>query len=283
MGVLEQVMDLKEKGVPENEIIGQLREEGIPPKQINDALGQAKIKSAVSSEKHVKRGMEPSIMGPEGGEAPPKELPTEGRVADTDFMPTTSASQGYRSQRTGVPASIDISNEEDFVPRPQGESYSEQEQYPQTQYPEEYSSQEYYPQEDYGYEGGGSDTDTLIEIAEQVFSEKMKPIQKQIEHLNEFKVLAQTKIDNISDRLKRIELSIDHLQSEILEKVGSYGRGLENVKKEMGMVQESFGKIVNTLADKSEHRHHHPAKTHTTHSKKSPVKKRATKSRTKKR
>ena len=76
----------------------------------------------------------------------------------------------------------------------------------------------------------------------------------------------QTKIDNISDRLKRIESNIDTLQAEILERVGSYGRGIEGVKKEMSMMQESFGKIVNNLADKAEEKHkhaqHHPATHH---------------------
>jgi len=56
--------------------------------------------------------------------------------------------------------------------------------------------------------------------------------------------------------LKRIETSIDRLQSAILEKVGSYGRGLDSVKKEMGMMQDSFGKMVGVLADKAGEKHH---------------------------
>ena len=266
MGVLEQIMDLKRRGTPDNEIVNTLREEGISPREINDALNQAKIKKAVSSEGSNKSGMEPSILGPEGAEPPPKELPTAGRISDADITPV--APYPRTSSLKKAPVSMDIS-EQEHVPKPAGESYSNQEQqYPQSpqyrteeysdsQQPSystgEYSPQEYYPQQEYGYPMTGiSDTDTLIEISEQVFFEKIKPIKKQIEDLNEFKVLAQTKIENISNRLKRIESNIDQLQSEILEKVGSYGRGLENVKKEMGMVQDSFGKIVNTLADKTE-------------------------------
>ncbi len=226
-------------------------------------------------------------MGPEGAEPPPKELPTEGREADL----TPPKYQSYQMQRLPEgPVSQEIS-EEEYVPKPQGESYGGQfpQQFQQPQYQpqyqeEEYMPQEYYPQQEYqyGYSAAEtSDTDTLIEIAEQVFSEKIKPLQKQIEDLNEFKILAQTKIDNISDRLKRIESGIDRLQSEILEKVGSYGRGLENVKKEMGMVQESFGKIVNTLADKREEKLKHHRTTSTSHHK-APVKKKKTKSTTKK-
>ncbi len=256
MGVLEQVMDLKGRGVPENEIISILGEQKVSPGEIKDALNQARIKSAVSSRQNVKAGMEPSIMGPEGAEVPPKELPTEGR--EVDLTPPEPRAYPRQPLQKG-PVSMDISKEE-YVPEPQGEVYEEAPQYQEAQYqPEQY--QDYYPQQEYGYgeyaSAGISDTDTLIEIAEQVFFEKIKPLQKQIESLNEFKVLAQTKIDNISDRLKRIELNIDKLQAEVLEKVGSYGRGLEGVKKEMSMVQESFGKIVNTLADKKEIKYKH--------------------------
>ena len=105
-------------------------------------------------------------------------------------------------------------------------------------------------------EGYAPDTDMMIEISEQVFSEKMKPLLKQIEDNVEFKTLSETKIENISHRLKRIESQIDNLQSAILEKVGGYGRGLEGVKKEMSMMQDSFGKIVNDLADKHSERAH---------------------------
>lgn len=281
MGVLEQVTELKGRGIPENEIIGQLKEQGVSPAAINDALNQSKIKSAVSSggpKKNVQSEMEPSIMGPEGAEPPPKELPTEGGISDVDLTPVPP-SQYQGQQLSKGPVSQEIS--EEYVPKPQEEGYEEQgqQQYEQGQYqPEQY--QEYSPQQEYGYSAAGaSDTDTLIEIAEQVFFEKIKPMQKQIEDLNEFKILAQTKIDNISDRLKRIELNIDKLQAEILEKVGSYGRGLEGVKKEIGMVQESFGKIVNTLADKKEvkHKHHTLKKTSTFYHKARPAKRKISK------
>jgi hypothetical protein len=130
---------------------------------------------------------------------------------------------------------------------------SEQEMYiPQETY---YPQSQQAPQEGYEYQYPPTyigDTDTIIEIAEQVFLEKNKPIQKKLDEINEFRALAQTKIDNISDRLKRIELIIDKLQASILEKIGSYGQGLETIKKEMGMMQESFGKMINQIAEAAE-------------------------------
>jgi len=102
--------------------------------------------------------------------------------------------------------------------------------------------EEYY-QDDYGGYGGG-DTDTIIEVAEQVFLEKSKKMKKQISESNEFRVLASSKIEDISNRLKRMESSMDKLQHAILEKVGEYGNGLGAIKKEMGMMQDSFRKVV---------------------------------------
>ena len=83
-----------------------------------------------------------------------------------------------------------------------------------------------------------------MEIADQIFSEKIKKIQKQLDATSEAAIVLQTKTENISERLKKIESIIDKLQIAILEKVGSYGQNLESIKKEMSMMQDSFSKMV---------------------------------------
>jgi len=107
----------------------------------------------------------------------------------------------------------------------------------------------YYPQPqgDY-YSPGESYTSTIIEISEQVFSEKIQALQKKIEEISEFKVLAESKMDNLLERIKNVEKIIDNLQISILEKVGSYGGNLESIKNEMSMMQDSFRKMVNPIA-----------------------------------
>ena len=199
MGVLDQIKQMQNQGVPDDEIVSRLHEQGVSPKEINDALNQSQIKRAVADE-----GYNPS------GQNPP------------------APSQQYQ---------------ENYFPQTQeSPEYSGQENYPQQEY---IQPQEGYEQEGYGYSSGGSDTDTIIEISEQVFSEKIKKIQKQVDLTNEFRTLAQNKIDNLSERLKRIESMIDKLQMTILGEIGSYGDNLESIKKEMSMMQDSFGKVVN--------------------------------------
>jgi len=111
--------------------------------------------------------------------------------------------------------------------------------------PQEQPQQGYYPQEGFDEYAHsiGTDTDTMIEVAEQVFSEKMQKIQKHLEKLNEIQTLSQVKINSTAERLKRIETIIDNLQISILDKVGSYGKNLDNIKKEMSMMQNTFKKI----------------------------------------
>lgn len=122
--------------------------------------------------------------------------------------------------------------EDNFEPLPQTQ---------ETEIPQE-PQQEFYPQQNYqGYSGYSqtTDTDTLIEISGQVVEEKLKIVLKKLNEVNEFKVISQLKLENIENRLKRIEDVIDTIQSAVLNKVGAYGKDLENVKKELDMVEES--------------------------------------------
>ena len=211
MGVLEQITQMKNQGIPDQEIVSNLQEQGVSPKEINDALSQSQIKNAVSNTGNIEE-MQPATTG----QNPPAPSPQE---------------QGSYIPKTQEMPELPSTQQEMYAPQSQQE-------YPQ--------QQELYQQDDaYNYPAEGVGSDTIIEIAEQVFSEKIKKIQKQVEDINEFKTLAQTKIDNTSNRLKKIETIIDKLQIAILEKIGSYGKNIESIKKEMSMMQDSFGKVVN--------------------------------------
>ncbi len=203
MGVLDQVLQMKNQGIPDEQIISDLQRMGISPKEINNALGQAQIKSAVS-------------------------------------------------------------NEVEQAPSAVEEEYYPQEAPSPNQFPPAQQYQEYYPQENPNqvYQDGGAEysnysaSDTMIEISEQVFNEKSKKMQKQLDEISQFKALAQVKIENIDERLKRIEKSLDQLQIAILQKVGAYTSGIDSIKKELSMMEDSFSKMVGHVADKAEKRHH---------------------------
>ncbi len=211
MGILEQVTEMKEKGTPDEEIVTTLRQQGYSPKEVKDALNQSQIKEA--------------IYNPAPEEAPEQTQPSQ--YQQYSYPNPESSVAGGPS------------------PPSPGGLYT-----PQTREVSEYPEEFYSPEEQvYGYEAGVS-TETVIEISEQVFSEKIKKLQKRLNELSEYKTLSQTKIENLLDRVKRIESIIDKLQTAILEKIGSYGGTLEGIKKEMSMMQDSFGKILPRFAEK---------------------------------
>lgn len=236
MGVLENITQMRSQGMSDEEVVQKLQEQGTSPREINDALNQAQIKNAV----------------------------------------------GNQEGSSDVPAP----SGQNYAEQPQNQ-YNEQ-QYPQTQetgeaYPPQQGYEDYYRQDygggyDYGYggyqQGYGTDTSTMVEVAEQVFSEKMQKTQKQVKDLAEFKTLTESKVEQLSERIKRIENLMDKMQAAILDKIGSYGKNLDNVRKEMDMMQDSFAKVVPEMAEKaSSKKRKHPAKKSKKTSKKSSKKK----------
>lgn len=217
MALLEEIKKMRDEGAGEDEIINSLQEKGINPGAIQEAFAQEKIKKAVSSSQQEE--MEPSLMQNSNIPSP-----------QGNFYTPKAVEENY------------------YAPSPMQEEYSVPEPSQQPQ--------EYYPQEGYQdyYSEGESSSDLIIEVAEQVFSEKIKKLTSKIDELVNFMNLTQAKVANTEERLKRIEKIIDNLQIKILEKVSSYGENISEIKKEMSMMQDSFGKIVNTALEKKHHK-----------------------------
>ncbi len=207
MSVLEQVIKMRNQGIPEGQIVNDLSQGGISPREINDALRQAQIKNAVSSSMEGSDELQPSIM-------PEEETPTPIYENHGTYQPKVYEPQ----QEFAIP-------QEEYVPQQQEQYYAPSAGYEQ-------------------YAPIGMDTDTIMEISDQIFSDKIKKFQKQLDATSEAEIVLQTKIENILERLKKMETIMDKLQIAILEKVGSYGQNLEGIKKEMSMMQESFSKMI---------------------------------------
>lgn len=123
-------------------------------------------------------------------------------------------------------------------------SQDQAQQEPQQQYvyPTETYAQ---PQEYYQPQSSGLGTETITEIADQIFSEKVSDIKKALNILTDFKTITDAKVSALDARLKRIETIIEKLQSSIIGKVGEFGQAVTEIKDEMSMMQESFSKVVN--------------------------------------
>lgn len=205
MTVLNQVKELQGQGMQEEDIIQALRENGISELEINQALEQSKIKAAVG----------------EGYENQEEPFPQEQQEAMQPSM---------------------------MAPAPQPENYSPVQQEQQApaqeeQYmyptPQPYSQgyQEYQPYQE-------NSTETISEISEQIAEEKLSRLKQEIGNIAVLKSNIERKTKDLDERLKRIEEIIDRLQAGIMGRIGMYGENIQDIKKEMQLMQESFSKAL---------------------------------------
>ena len=220
MTTLDKIMELKQEGVPDDQIYIRLQNEGISPREINDSLNQARIKYAISNG-------------------------------------SQTLNSPYQDQMTNNPAPLPSINQENQIPEaPSPNMYQEQQDYSnQGYYPETEQYQNYYPESpntysesDY-YPSGAQDTQTISEIAEQVVIERTEDIVKRINELTSLSNYAQDKIAEIDRRLKRIEDSIDKLQQAIIEKIGKFGNSTEQIHQDLDNLHETVASLMNPLID----------------------------------
>jgi hypothetical protein len=236
MAALEQITNLKQQGKTDQEIISTLQSQGISPKEITDGLAQSQVKSAVAGQNvPIPPGMQQGSIMDNPQKQGEQNLPPP-KPGEQDLQsPTLQNPQEPRPPQGQQP----------YIP-PQQESYMP----PQPTQGMQEPQQEFYQPEEGAYEEG-YETDTMIDVAEQVFAEKMSEISKHLTGLKELKTLTESRVKNIEERLLKLESIMDKLQIEILKKVGSYGDNLQSIKNEMSMMQNSFGKVINPLVDKN--------------------------------
>ncbi len=225
MSIIDTINSYKQQGYGNQDIINMLQEQGISPREINDAMAQSQIKQAVAEpssnfaqeqNEQLSPEMQLSIINPQTQEQYP-EIPIPSPGSSQQL--TQQYSQGYG-----------------------GQEYQQGQEYP---YP-----QESYNQADYNqYSQYAPDTSIITDIAGQLIAEKFTKTEKALVDLVEFKALLNSKVEKIDDRLKKIELVIDQLQMSVIRKSGNQEQNIEDIKSEMKLMQNSFGKIINPLTD----------------------------------
>lgn len=133
-------------------------------------------------------------------------------------------------------------------PAPVQQQYQEQQyaQYPdQQQYADQGGQQYYYPDQ-----GGQSmSIETITEIVDRILSEKLKELNQKIKPVIDFRNKAEEDINDIKDRLKRIESTIDNLQRAIIGKVGEFGQSTALIHKDLDNLHGTVSKLMNPLID----------------------------------
>jgi len=119
-------------------------------------------------------------------------------------------------------------------------------QYPQPSYPAQPSPEQPAAYPEYVQ---GMSTETVTEIAEQVVSEKVTEISKNISDISAFKERVTKQTAMLDERLKKIESIIEDLKMSIIRKLGEHAENVKDIKDEMGMMQNSFTKVMTPLAE----------------------------------
>lgn len=211
MTTLDMVMEMQKNGMTDTEISRTLMQQGVSPQEINDAINQAKIKSALDGSPQINAMQEQQMEYPQ----PQQNYP--------QYPEPQSQQQQY----------------------PQQEQYYPQ-QYPAEQYqeqPQQYADDQYYAQQ------GIMSTETITQIAEQVVKEAFKDYNKKTGDVATFKSITEDKVKDIEDRIRRIENIIDKLQQSIIQKIGEFGENSSTIKKDIENLHEITSKLMNPLID----------------------------------
>jgi predicted transcriptional regulator len=139
------------------------------------------------------------------------------------------------------PSLMTTEQDQDYQYQPQEEpQYS-----PQQYQPQQYQQPQYQPQsQDYSQQQYSLSSDNVSELSEQVVMEKIRPLKQEIDKSSEFRITAESKLNYLEERLKRIEQIIDRLQLSVLQKVGDYVNNVEDIKKELVETQKSFKSLL---------------------------------------
>lgn len=223
MPLLDTIKEMQQSGIGENEIVEILKSRGFSPLQINQGLEQSKIKSAISE---------------------PETQPEQSLFQQAPSFPETQSTieegEEERMRQGVMETAPQISETPEYI-------------YPTQQaHPQEYTEYESYQ---------AANTETMADIAEQIADEKIDEIKKEISALATSNTIAERKIKNIDERLKKIEEIIEKLQATIIGKVGSYGQTMQDIKKEMQLMQESFSKALPSFIEKAAGKEGKTAKT----------------------
>jgi hypothetical protein len=223
MSTLDKVMEMQKNGMSDPQITTQLKNEGVSPTEINDSLNQAKIKNAVSQPEEPEEAdqMQSSIMPNPNTQQPTAQTPAQNpQQPITQEMPQAPSPEIYP---------------------PQYQNQGQEQYYQET--PQAYSQQDYYAPQ------GGMDTETISEIAEQVANEKLNEYKNKVGDIGSFQNTIQDKVNDIDDRLRRIESTIDKLQQAIVGKIGEFGENSAMIHKDLDNLHGTVSKLMDPLID----------------------------------
>ena len=107
MAALEKAMQMKQQGATDVQIIESLKQDGVSPKEIEEAISQSKIKSIINMENQqppqegtIPQPESPAGMPPETAEIPNQNIPMQPSIAPAQAPQSVPAQQAMPMQET---------------------------------------------------------------------------------------------------------------------------------------------------------------------------------------
>lgn len=240
MALIEQITQMKTRGVSEPQIIKALKEQGNSPLEINEALSQSNVKSAIANASSVSESMGeeemmPSIM----------QQSSEAVVSPSPEEPSSYPAESQQYEQP--PVQGQYQPEQYYQPSSQDYASQEQEYQQEVPYAPEQSAQEQYNQEAY-YPQQTADIETIKDITQQIIEEELSKIRSQLAEISKIK-------SEIAMQMQELKLKISSFESvfqEILpavRQISKFESSIKDISEELQLTQDSFSKLVNPIID----------------------------------
>lgn len=133
----------------------------------------------------------------------------------------------YESEEEMEPSIMSRETEE--APTPTGEAE-------EAAYPSQY------------YAGKSASAEAIEEIAEEIINEKWQEFKAKAGDISELRSYIESRLRSIEERIKRLEIAFDKIQTAMIGKVQEYGKDIKSLGSEMQALEGAFSKILQPLA-----------------------------------
>ncbi|MEM2954860.1 MAG: hypothetical protein QW625_02855 [Candidatus Nanoarchaeia archaeon] len=231
---VNEVLKLTRQGYTDADIIKYLRSEGYSSIEINDAINQAKIKMELARTAGMEEEFAPASEGYEvegAAEEMPEYVPETEAVPEEEMIPSIME-EGAAPEEVYAPEAV----AEAPAPAPAPT--------------EEVPTEGYYPSYAPGvYEAAAAaaPTEAIEELAEEIINEKWEEFKAKIGDVAELRSYIESRLKQIEDRVKRLEIAFDKVQLTMMSQVQASGREVKMLGSQMQAMQGAFSQILQPL------------------------------------
>ena len=210
---VDAVIQMKQQGYSNNQIVQELQRQNYTTTQIFDALSQADMATM-----------------PQPGQPPIQEQSQlQPQQPQQSPQPPPQPSQEYPGfQESQQPPPLQ-------PPQPPLQPQPVQEIPP--------------PQEQYPYQQQETQSEKIEEVAEAIIEEKWEELSKGVQKIIEWKNQTESRLGKMQGELRALKKSFDDLHKGVLGKLSEYDKGIRDVGTDIKAMEGVFKKIIPTFTE----------------------------------